>query len=179
MTIRWWRFGGMMMVCAPLVFTGCASGGSSGATADALPPCEVEVDESRDWRQVTTEVVSFCVPAGWSSGGQNEWRGRGGSISWGTGPARQVREVGRSIAIVRAGEVPTAPPPIAGETLLSEVIGGFPAELRIFESDGQLRTSAIWRTPREMSMTGTAMSLAAAELQLDIFRTARPTGSDR
>jgi hypothetical protein len=173
MTPRWW------MAFVPIVIAGCASGGSSGATADALPPCQVETDESRDWRQVTTAEVSFCVPAGWSSGGRNEWRARGGSIRWGTGPTRQVREVGQTIALVRPGEIPQAPPPSAPVTRLSEVIGGLPVELSIFQTESQFQTSAVWRTPGDFSMGGTATSQSAAELQLDIFRTARPTGSER
>ena len=177
MTIRWWRFGGMMMLCAPLAIAGCASGGSAGATADALPPCEVETDESRDWRQVTTDEVSFCVPAGWSFRAPNEWRGRGGSIYWGTGPTSEVRVVGTAVRR-EVGQPRPMPPPSAPETRLSEVIGGLQVELRIFAGLGQIQTSAEWRTPGEFSMAGTATSQAAAELQLDIYRTARPKGSE-
>jgi hypothetical protein len=67
MTLRRW------ILCILILTTGRATSGSGGATANALPPCQVEVDESRDWRQVTSDVVSFCVPAGWTSLDRNGW----------------------------------------------------------------------------------------------------------
>jgi len=159
MTLRWW------MLCPLLVIAGCATGGSSGATADALPLCQVEVEESRDWRQVTSDVVSFCVPAGWTSPGRNQWRGRGGSIRWGTGSQ------------LTRGDTPPNQPSGGQGRRFTEVIGGVPVDLWISQAESQFHTGAEWRTPRDMHMTGTATSRAAAELQLDIFRTARPKGS--
>ena len=159
MTLRRW------IVCTLILTTGCATSGSSGATANTLPPCQVEVDESRDWRQVTSDVVSFCVPAGWTSLGRNEWLGRGGSIRWGTGP--QPRGVG----------TPPNQLPSGQERRFTEVIGGVSVDLWISRVESRFHTGAEWRTPREVHMNGTASSRAAAELQLDIFRTARPRGS--
>jgi hypothetical protein len=161
------------MICSTLVLGaslmtfGCATTGGGEGTAAALPPCQVETDQSRDWRQVTTDVISFCVPAGWTPRGQNEWQGRGGSIRWSRGP----QGVGGRAAVERAVD-----PAGAEDYRRTEDLGGFPVDLWMVQMESQFRTGADWRTPHEMHMRGTATSGAAAELQLDIFRTARPQG---
>jgi hypothetical protein len=148
---------------------GCVTTGSGGSTAAALPPCQVETEPSRDWRQVTADSISFCVPAGWTLRGQNQWQGRGGSIRWAAGPLG----AGGRASVEGAGD------PAADQGYRqTEVIGGFPVALWVIRNESQYRTGAYWRTPREMHMRGTATSEAAAELQLDIFRTARPQGGE-
>jgi hypothetical protein len=164
----------LMVMGAPLVVVGCATSGSGGATAAALPPCQVETDDSRDWRQVTTDLLSFCVPAGWTARGQNEWQGRGGSIRW--GPGTRPASVGTGSVAAGGGGDPSIEANRGQEERFNEVIGGVPVELWVARVESLFQTGAEWRTPREAHMRGTATSEAAADLQLNIFRTARLEG---
>jgi len=165
MRVREGIISGLAVLGVSLAAFGCMTTGNGGGTAAALPPCQVETDESRDWRQVTTDLISFCVPAGWTPRGQNEWQGRGGSIRWARGP----QGAGGRAALERAGD------PSAGqESRRREIIDGLPVDLWIVQIENQFQTGAEWRTPQQMHMRGTATSETAAELQLEIFRTARP-----
>ena len=168
MKFRVGTIGRLMVVGASLSTFGCVTTGTDGSTAATLPPCQVETEPSRDWRQVTNDLISFCVPAGWTLRGPNQWQGRGGSIRWAAGP----QGPGGRAPMAGAGD-PTADQ----RYRQTEVIGGFPAELWMVRIESQYQTGADWRSPQEMHMRGSATSEAAAELQLDIFRTARPAGS--
>lgn len=148
----------------------CMTAGRSSSTAETLPPCPLETEQSRDWREVTTSLMTFCVPAGWTAQGQNQWQGRGGSIRWSPGlPGAGGRAGLGSAGNAAAGQ----------ERRFSEVLGGFPVELWMARMEGGFQTGADWRVPREMHLRGTATSEAAAELQLDVFRTVRPRSESR
>jgi len=79
--------------------------------------------------------------------------------------------------VVRADEIPPEPPAAVGQAQrFTEVIGGVPVELWIIERQGEFLTGAAWNSPRPMHMTGEANSRRNADLQLEIFRTARIIG---
>ena len=79
--------------------------------------------------------------------------------------------------VVRADEIPPEPPAAVGQAQrFTEVIGGVSVDLWIIERQGEFLTGAAWNSPRAMHMTGEANSRRNADLQLEIFRTARIIG---
>ena len=157
-----------------IVALGCATGGGGRIPAESLGPCEVNAPKEHDWRQVASEEISFCVSADWTSMGRNGWRGSGGSVTWGSGaPERRIET---ATMVVSSDDMPPMPPRPIQPQRFAEVIGGVPVELWLIERQGEFLTGATWNSPRSMYMTGEAIFRGNADLQFEIFRTARIIG---
>lgn len=164
------------MLLILLAAAGCATGGAR-VNASTLPPCPVQTPDP-GWHQVSAADVTFCVPGHWSRIGSRRWGGDGGSVEWGTGTLpRRVETRTVVVRVERGGVPPTVPRRIPGARVdrWTETLGGAPAELWIAEEDGEmLRTGADWDPPVGLYMTGEARTRKTAELQVEIYRTARP-----
>lgn len=160
------------LVVMALAATGCAT--SAVVPASTLPECRVS-GAPAEWRQVSAEGLTFCVPENWRSAGSRSWRGDGGRVRWEWG--QRVRAVSSTVVVTR-GSPPTreqarAALPVSPVQRSTETVGGELVDLWISEVEGAYRTGADWQTGRTMYMTGEAVSLSEAERQLDIYRSVR------
>lgn len=161
-----------------------ASRGAAGAVPQTTP-CQVEVPEgSRErWQEVRAEGFTFCVPGDWRPDGERGWRGRGGSVTWGTGKPGPVTGVATEVVAVEVqpGMTEREIERAAEEKLslraprsrqFSEVVDGKRAEMWQMDMDNVVHTGAQWDAPQVFLM-GRARNERAARLQLGIFRTVR------
>lgn len=99
------------------------------------------------------------------------WRGDGGAIEWRAGQPRRV--LVQKTVVVPAERVAAVIAPSTTYRSSFETIGGRRAEVWQNRVDTEFRTGATWSDEPPMFMTGTASSLATAEIHLRIYRTIR------
>lgn len=168
-----------VLLLVGLAASACATAGPA-IPASSLSACAAPGAE-KGWREVVAEAVRFCVPPTWTSEGRRAWRGPEGALEWSSTPAR--REVGSTTTVVTG--VGGRPP--SGEQVQVQVredlrarevyrgresIHGRTVEVYIMQDPPAFDVGGTWTSPM-LSMAGTAPSLEAAEVLLEVIRTAR------
>jgi len=143
----------------------CAS--SPGPGPSAMSACDLGSVQP-EWRRVETEHIVFCIPPDWTASSGQRWSGAGATVEFRLGERSPER---LPFAVTAGGRA--AEPPSRREHY-RETVGGLPAELWIVPSGDGYVTWVEWRGARPMYLQGRAPSRAGADLQLQIYRTARP-----
>ena len=139
------------------------------AAADV--PCTVPVPEnSGDWKQVTSENVTFCVPAAWRVRGTRASYS-GGSLRWQhTAPPVMTRSAsGPSSLSGRSNPNSSA---VRSETVIED-IGGRQANVMRQTGVGRLQTVVSFTQAPQFFISGEAAGEEQVKLQLAVFRTVR------
>lgn len=146
------------------------------AAADV--PCTVPVPENTgDWKQVTSEDVTFCVPAAWRVRGTRASYS-GGSIRWQhSAPPPMTRQPSGVTSLGGRSAASPNSSPVRTESL-PEVIGGRQASVMRQMGVGRLQTGVNFPQPPLFSMFGEAAGEEQVNLQLAVYRTVRFKGSD-
>ncbi len=141
------------------------------AAADV--PCTVPVPEGTgEWKQITSENVTFCVPAA--------WRVRGTRASYAGGSLRWQHESVRALTAMSPGSGPQNfsgsrngnSSPVRTESV-PEVIGGRQASVMRQMGVGRLQTHVNFLQPPLFSITGEAAGEEHVATQLAVYRTVR------
>ncbi|MFN0098541.1 MAG: hypothetical protein ACKVS7_07695 [Gemmatimonadaceae bacterium] len=141
------------------------------AAADV--PCTVPVPEnSGEWKQVTSENVTFCVPATWRVRGTRASYA-GGSIRWQHESVRATTPMASSSGpqSLSGGRNPNSTP-VRSESV-PEVIGGRQATLMRQMGVGRLQTHVNFTQPPPFSISGEAAGDEHVMTQLAVYRTVR------
>lgn len=144
------------------------------AAADV--PCTVPVPEgSGEWKQVTAQNVTFCVPASWRVRGTRASYS-GGTIRW-QNTATQVMTRQSSGPQSISGRTSPNSSQVRTERL-PETIGGRQAEVWRQMGVGRLQTGVSFAQSPQFSITGEASGEEQVLLQLAVFRTVRFAETD-
>ncbi|MCC7003376.1 MAG: hypothetical protein IT357_14560 [Gemmatimonadaceae bacterium] len=141
------------------------------AAADV--PCTVPVPEGTgEWKQITAENVTFCVPA--------TWRVRGTRASYAGGSIRWQHTANR--VMIRSGST-SSPQNISGSSnansspvrteSVPEIIAGRQATVMRQMGVGRLATSVNFTQPPPFSISGEAAGEEHVTIQLAVYRTVR------
>ncbi len=138
------------------------------AAADV--PCTVPVPENTgEWKQVTAENVTFCVPASWRVRGTRASYA-GGSIRWQLAALRTSMRSSGPQSITGASDPNSTQ--VRTETV-PETIGGRQATILRQMGVGRLQTSVNFAQPPLFSITGEAAGEEHVAMQLAVYRTVR------
>lgn len=139
------------------------------AVADSA--CTVPVPEgSGEWKQITTQHVTFCVPASWRVRGTRASYS-GGSVRW-QNTASQVMTRQSSGPQSISGRTSASSSQVRTERL-PETIGGRQAEVWRQMGVGRLQTGVSFSQSPQFSITGEASGEEQVLLQLAVYRTVR------
>lgn len=140
------------------------------AAADV--PCTVPVPEgSGEWKQITSENVTFCVPATWRVRGTRASYA-GGSLRWQHESVRASASSSSSGPQSFSGARNPNSSPVRTESV-PEVIGGRQASVMRQMGVGRLQTHVNFLQPPLFSITGEAAGEEHVATQLAVYRTVR------